>query len=383
MSYNKLFKIFSGVLFQFICLDAKAQDSKIQSIINQLEGLQNFSYKHVYKQKDPTGDTLVMQNHDTFVKAPNDKIYGYKFSLTTFDQSANSNWIDLYDGSELYHIVPSDSTYQQEKTRKLVIQGSLLERLKWMSDFAEKKPGKLSESPDTLINARLTSHLVFNTRDTTINQLHSYTRIHLFIEKATNLPTSILIRSRNADYGNGLNNYYVETSYSDYKFDQYNVILTVPKGFHQAKQTRSLPLLATGTTAPDWNLYNTQGKKVTLAQLKGKVILLDFYFIGCIPCMQTIEPLNKLYEKFKNKNVIIASITGRDGLKAVREFDKNYHINYPGFVDAAETVKAYHVVSFPTFYFIDKKGKIASAVTNYDSGFQSNATAIINRLLAD
>lgn len=383
MSYNKLLKFFSGVLFLLICLDADAQIESIQSIISKLEGAENFSYKHVYKQKDPTGDTLVMQNHDSFIKTPNEKIYGYKFSLATFDRSVNSNWIDLYDGSELYHIVPRDSTYKLEISRKSVIQSSLLERLKWMRSFAEKNPAKISESPDTLINASLTSHFVLNTRDTTINNLHSYTRIHLFVEKATNLPLSILIRARNADYGNGFNNYYVETSYSDYKFNQDNVSMTVPKSFHQAKDTRSIPLLASGTTAPGWNLYNTQGKKVTLAQLKGKVILLDFYFIGCIPCMKTIEPLNKLYEKFKNQNVVIASITGRDRLKAVKEFDKNYHINYPGFVDAADAVKAYHVVSFPTFYFIDKKGKIASVVTSYDSDFQSNAAAIINRLLAN
>jgi peroxiredoxin len=44
-------------------------------------------------------------------------------------------------------------------------------------------------------------------------------------------------------------------------------------------------LLAVGTTAPNWTLYDVNGKQLSLSQLKGKVVLLDFYFIGCSGCM--------------------------------------------------------------------------------------------------
>jgi peroxiredoxin len=115
--------------------------------------------------------------------------------------------------------------------------------------------------------------------------------------------------------------------------------------------------------------------------MKGKVVLLDFYFIGCTGCMLSIKPLNKLYEKYKNQDVVIASITERDSKKSVLAFDKNYKIKYPGYVDAADVVKSYHVGAFPTFYFIDKEGKIAKVMDGYGDDFEEKVTSIIDSLL--
>jgi peroxiredoxin len=120
---------------------------------------------------------------------------------------------------------------------------------------------------------------------------------------------------------------------------------------------------------------------MSLTEMKGKVVLLDFYFIGCFPCMQAIKPLNKLHEKYKNQNVVIASITGRDNDKSVLAFDKNYQIKYPGYVNAADVVKSYHVENFPTFYFIDKEGKIANVLVGYSDDFEEKVTSVINNLL--
>ncbi|MFD2147004.1 peroxiredoxin family protein [Mucilaginibacter antarcticus] len=99
------------------------------------------------------------------------------------------------------------------------------------------------------------------------------------------------------------------------------------------------------------------------------MMVLDFYFIGCSGCMASINPLNAIYEKYKNKDLIIASLTERDSQKAVLDFEKRYKIRYPGYINAAESVKSYHVTTFPTFYFIDKEGKIGSVFVGFTDNF--------------
>ncbi len=110
-------------------------------------------------------------------------------------------------------------------------------------------------------------------------------------------------------------------------------------------------------------------------------MLLDFFFIGCAPCMLSLKPLNRLHEKYKNQNVAMVSLTERDSRKSVLGFQRNYRIKYPMYVDAKEVVQSYHVASFPTFYFIGKNGKIAQVIEGYEEGFEEKATAIINDLL--
>jgi peroxiredoxin len=140
-------------------------------------------------------------------------------------------------------------------------------------------------------------------------------------------------------------------------------------------------LLTPGTVAPDWTLYTANGKKMSLSQLKGRVVLLDFYFIGCTACMDAIKPLKNLHEKYRGKNILIASVTKRDSKKAVLAFEKQYKIKYTGYVDAANVVKSYHVEGFPTFYLIDKEGKIANAAVGFGDDFEEKMTSIIDMLL--
>ncbi|MDB5030570.1 TlpA disulfide reductase family protein [Mucilaginibacter sp.] len=365
--------------------DVKAQTSLVQNVIDKLESYKNFSYQYIYKQKDFTSDTLIKKGKDIFLKTPEDKFIGYLFRRETSDTEGKNYDINLYNGQNLINLTPQDSTYQIKKTLSGAIGGSLFFYLKLMkSKTNEKRP--VINGGDTIINALTCTHIITTIYDTVISKEHYYTRVHLFVNKQTGLPKSIISQSRNNFVGNGITNSYTENSYSDYKLDQADIgiaTFTVPKGFHLPKPqtTPPLALLTSGTVAPDWTMYSADGKKVSLTQLKGKVVLLDFYFIGCLPCMDAIKPLNKLYEKYKSKDIVIASVTDRDSKKTVLAFEKQYGIKYPGYVDAAGVVKSYHVDSFPTFYLIDKEGKIANTFIGYSDDFEAKTTTIIDTLL--
>lgn len=376
-------KLFICIVFVLCGVDANAQVSLIQQAIDKIDIYENISYQFVVKQKEYTNDTLIMTHKDVLIKVPADTTFGYWFSLETLTKGNKFPYIDVYNGQHLMQLNPEDSTYTIKEIQPYIFGGSLPGYLRTLNNLLKKRPYEIAG--DTTINAIACSHIIMNTYDTIINKEHYYTRIHIFFNKLSALPVSIIANSRNARNGDGITNYYAEYRYFDYKFNEDHVdtaSVAIPRGYHLPKDGPPLPaLLASGTVAPGWVLYSAEGKKTSLAQLKGKVVLLDFFFIGCEGCMLSLKPLNKLHEKYKGKNVEMVSMTYRDSKPSVIAFTKNYNIKYPIYLNAGEVVKSYHVLAFPTFYFIDKKGKIANVVVGYEDDFEEKVTSLLDGLL--
>ena len=380
---RRLIKQTVFIAFLLYAGHANAQVPLIQNAIDKIESHKNFSYQSIIKQRDEPNDTLTYQQKGVLLKVPEDKNLGYLFSTEAV--LMGNKLFNLYNGQNIVALNVADSSYaiNQGKLSDWY-KSTLLGELKWLKSFSEKNPSKIVKSTDTTINAIAYSHLIVNTLDTIINNDHNYSFTHLLINKLSGLPDCIITKARIMLFGDRAINSYIEIRYSDYKFDQSNINIasfTIPKGFHQRKEWIPSNLLLPGTVAPDWTLYTADGKKMSLAQMKGKVVLLDFYFIGCTGCMLSLKPLNNLYEKYKNQNVLIASITERDSKKSVLAFEKQYGIKYTGLVDATDVVKLYHVESAPIFYFIGKDGKIAKVKNGYSDDFETMATLTINDLL--
>lgn len=363
---------------------AEAQISSIQNLIDKVESYNNFSYQSINKRRDRSADTTVALNTELFLKSANDKLFGYLYSIETDHKTETYHKIDLYNGQGLIVLSIPDSTFYSEKEPYIAYSLSLLGGLKFLKSRYDKSPFKVTTLKDTVINGSINSHLIANVSDTIENKEHLYSLRHYYIDKKTGLPSLVIIKGR-YKYLGALNDFYDETKYFDYKIDQSDITdanFVIPKDFKSREKQAKPSLLAVGTTAPDWTLYDANGKKVSLNQLKGKVVVLDFYFIGCSGCMASIKPLNAIYEKYKNKELVIASLDERDSKKAVLDFEKRYEIKYTGYINAAEVVKSYQVTAFPTYYFIDKEGKIASVIVGYNDDFERKVVVQINKLLS-
>src|SRR5262249_44141251 len=112
-----------------------------------------------------------------------------------------------------------------------------------------------------------------------------------------------------------------------------------------------------------------------------KVVLLDFFFVGCGNCMSSLAPLNRLDEKYKNSGFAILSISDRDSKKLVTEFRKVQRIKNKMYPNAGDVAKLYHITAAPTFYLIDKEGKIVNVTLGYSDDFEKKMTDIIDVLL--
>jgi cytochrome c biogenesis protein CcmG/thiol:disulfide interchange protein DsbE len=123
-------------------------------------------------------------------------------------------------------------------------------------------------------------------------------------------------------------------------------------------------LLSVGTKAPEWSLVKAgeDRDKLALGDLVGKVVVLDFWSIGCPPCVREIEELEAIRGRFGSRGVEIVGIASwGESLSDLREFTRERPIGYPIVLGNTDTVNAYKATSLPTLYVIDQKGVIAAA----------------------
>ncbi|MFK7834028.1 MAG: TlpA family protein disulfide reductase [Winogradskyella sp.] len=130
----------------------------------------------------------------------------------------------------------------------------------------------------------------------------------------------------------------------------------------QMKANSSIPNM-NGKDAKALTLTDINGNTVTSEVTKGKVVVLNFWFIACKPFVAEIPELNKVYDKYKdNENVVFASITF-DAKDKVEAFLKKHPINYPVVAGDRTTISYFSVNSYPTNMVIGKDGKIADSIT--------------------
>jgi thiol-disulfide isomerase/thioredoxin len=137
------------------------------------------------------------------------------------------------------------------------------------------------------------------------------------------------------------------------------------KGFEMPVQERARVRAPELTGDHGW--LNTD-KPLSLAALKGKVVLLDFWTYGCINCIHIIPDLKKLEKKYPNELVVIgvhsAKFENEKDTDNIRRIILRYEIEHPIVNDADFTIwKSYAVNAWPTRYLIDPAGYIIGRVS--------------------
>jgi len=138
-----------------------------------------------------------------------------------------------------------------------------------------------------------------------------------------------------------------------------------------------------GAAAPEWKVTAIAGAPSSVAQLRGRVVLLDFWASWCGPCRMLAPRLSALKDKFGAQGLSVVGLTTDEAEKAAVFAEKN-QMRYGIVIDKdAETSRAYGVSALPTMLLIDKKGIVREVFVGYDPSGEARVEAALKTLLAE
>ena len=112
--------------------------------------------------------------------------------------------------------------------------------------------------------------------------------------------------------------------------------------------------------APDFTLELLQGGSVSLGDLKGRVVLVDFWASWCPPCIEEAPILNSVYEEYRERGVEFLGVCIWDTTKGCEQFLQEFDLAYPSGRDSEGAILVdYGVKGIPEKFFIDAQGRVA------------------------
>ncbi len=129
----------------------------------------------------------------------------------------------------------------------------------------------------------------------------------------------------------------------------------------------------------EFNLTDLNNKRWSSKELKGKVLVINFWFTSCKPCIQEMPHLNKLVEENKNTGVVFLA-PAPESESQIRKFLTKYSFDYsiiPSSIDFMTTMK---IEKFPTHLVIDREGIIRQVLIGYADDIKEKLQAEIEKL---
>ncbi|WP_074604903.1 TlpA family protein disulfide reductase [Pedobacter steynii] len=125
-----------------------------------------------------------------------------------------------------------------------------------------------------------------------------------------------------------------------------------------------------------------KGKSISLAELKGKVVFINFWATWCPPCIAEMPSIQDLYTKYKDNEQVVFIMVDVDGkYKQASGFMKKKGYTLPVYLPESEVPKEYFAGSMPTTVILDKSGKLAFHHLGAADYSDPEITGFIDKLL--
>lgn len=106
-------------------------------------------------------------------------------------------------------------------------------------------------------------------------------------------------------------------------------------------------------------LSDLAGRPVSLSEFRGKIVFINFWTTWCLACVIEMPSMEKLHQKFKDKDFVMVAINLQESAERVKQFFKEYKLTFITLLDITGDVSAgLGIHSIPTTFILDKNGKI-------------------------
>lgn len=122
-----------------------------------------------------------------------------------------------------------------------------------------------------------------------------------------------------------------------------------------------LPLV--GGPAPEITLKNLQGQEVRLSDLRGKIVLLNFWATWCKPCKDEMPAMQASYDKLRDQGLVVLAVNELEDTEKVIEHIRKHGHTFPVVMDHDNVVaNRYGVVGLPASFLVDRQGIVREQI---------------------
>jgi cytochrome c biogenesis protein CcmG, thiol:disulfide interchange protein DsbE len=134
-----------------------------------------------------------------------------------------------------------------------------------------------------------------------------------------------------------------------------------------------------GKVAPDFSLTTLDGEPISLADLRGRPVIVNFWASWCVPCLEEFPLLAEAHERHADEGLAVVGVVYQDTSLAARTFLERHGAAWPSAADPdGRAADAYGILAPPETFLIDRDGRIAArALGQFTAGWLDEKVAAI------